>query len=552
MRVLIFLDEFAYPKNASEIQQDDTVIYGKNINVESINCTEAISLSSVEPNSIQQFASEFDNKIDELFGEEAYHCTSQVNDWFKFLFIEFLQVVTLLDELNYSSVHLYGGHSSCSFVSVYLAANTEVSRPLLSSRARMLNPLIAQWVKSKGQESKLYWKKEGIFMLRLVKWIRNFALLTITSFNLFSSVQFSKRRTFAAKQAAIFRTGDQLKNIEYLKNTVTGIELVRGPGFGKIQSEQYTSLIGVQEIVLSLFDFIAWKIKELFCLDSLVSLTVLNGEIKLSKKTLLSESSCLLTSFAYYRGLKRFLDLGSYSRVYSLEMTSRYALIDACVTAKRDIELVGLQTISIGNLYVPKFPAQDLLFAKSRVDNLLLQKLYKNARIEYIGSFTLSSLVERCDSEELDKSVIFYTQPYGINDNVNIVKSVLKELPDEWKLIIRNHPRDSYNYETISDRIALDTESFYLNGLIKARVVISKTSSILVEAIELQKKVIPVAIDAYSQSIIESIIGNSCKSVNSLEALKEELLSAFQNVDYSAWNLSHVLKDITVKKELLV
>jgi hypothetical protein len=524
----ILLDANSIKKHLVNINIHDQIICGKGLSkgiTEYCNVIELACVSNID--ELTRFANVFNEVFNQAFSSTSeVSCSSQVNDIFKFIFVDLFEITKLINQLEVDRVYLYDGSKDVSFISIFLAANTEVSSPLLSSRSRILNPLLASWLSSKDNLH-VIWKEESKYKLYGIKFLRNICIFSVSLITLVKTINLSGLNG-QLKNIVLYRTTDQLVNLQYIKKLYPDTKFIQGPCLNNKVKKNNSSLISLKIILLSLWDAMKAKYKECRAGSEHIVLELNGYHLFLEKKAVMNEASYLLTSFAYYRGMLALFKSNKDLRyIFTSEVSSRYAVIEKIAKRKSEAKLVGIQFISVGNIILPTFPVQDKFLAKSVVEYQILTSLYSSRSINYVGNFLLSNEVQLLKSTVTKRTVIFYSQPYGHSDNLNIVKLVLSTLPENWKFLIRNHPRDNYDYSKISSLINLDKESHYLKELASSSIVISKSSSVLVEAIELKKITIPVALDNYTKGVIDSIIGKAIKPVYSINELSNVLLKSY-------------------------
>lgn len=549
VKLHVFLSTCSLKNNKVIIEPRDIIVCGKGMSSHFSQSTQVFELGGVSCESkLRFFADSFHTEFTKGFSSEDIACYSQFNDVFKFILFDLFEITTIIKKIKPKTVFLYDGCSKIDFISIYLASNTEVSRPLFSSRARIINPLLSSWLSS-IEAIKLTWHQENQYKLRLVKFIRNTLIFSLSLITTISSLR-KKNAQNSAKNLVVYRSEDQYENMLSLGKLLPDTQFIQGPSITKQNGHSDASLISLKVLLFALIDTARAKLKEVYSKQDCLIIQLNGGILRIKKKSIMNEANCLVTSFAYYRGLKDLLERNSHIRkVFTSEMSSRYAVIEKVVTEGRSVSLIGLQFISIGNIVLPKFPLQKHLLTKSRSDYKILKSLYPSGAFCYVGNFLLTTKFADIENLKIEKSIIFYSQPYNIEDNIEIVKIILKTLPVDWKFYIRNHPRDSFNYSSISERIYIDSNKYYFDVFASSSIVVSKSSSILVDSIEMGKVTIPVAFDSYTRSILSAVIGPDIRAVLEPRELKSVLWNSFQmNVQIPDFNFA---SDVFVSKEKL-
>lgn len=535
-KIHIFMDEFSVIKNKKNVSYNDFVLYSKGLSNCIDFCNNKYELKGFSNSkNIISFSKLFKLEF-EKFGarKHSFIIDSQVNDVFKFIFLELLEICELLGAKDDKQVFLYGGHEKIKFVSVFLASNTEVANPILSNRARILNPFLAGWLDS-NSNFRVSWKQESYFKLKCIKFMRNIAIYFISLFLVIKSIRFSTSEIKTNKKnVVVYRTDDQYENLKLLeKYYADNILFVKGPAITK--SKVGHNIVTVTVALKSFFISIRSYLENIFTSSTKIELEFLGGIFTLKNSEVVDEASLVITSYAHYYGLIDCLDEEVHF-LFSSELTSRYAILEklAVDAIGGKCRTVGIQFISVGNLIVPLIPVQNMFITKSKNDEQYILSLNKNRDVKCLGSFSMTNFFKGEEVYERTscKNIVFFTQPYGIEDNKKIITSILNVLPNDWSCIIRKHPRDNTKYELLSEVIKIDGNPHYLKTLVEADVVITKTSSILSECFDFDKKHAAIVIDNYSKSVIDSIAGNEVNKLDSLDGLEFFLIEQTSNYKY--------------------
>jgi len=549
VKLHVFLDTNTIKKSLNELDVRDVIICGKGMSKYFKKSHRVFELGGVSnERELKMFANSFYKKFTKMFSEKDVSCYSQVNDIFKFILFDLFEITKLIKKIKPTVVFLYEGNSKLDFISIYLAANTEVANPLFSSRARIINPLLVSWLSS-VDTIKLNWREENYYKLRFQKLIRNALIFSFSLVTVLRTVRRKKMKK-PAENLALYRTQDQYENLLHICDFFPDLQFVRGPAIVKKNEQLDTSLISLKTLGLALYDASIHKLKEPFTKKDWLIVELNGGVFRIEKKSIMNESNCLVTSFAYYRGLRNLLEKNSHiQKIFTSEMSSRYAVIEKVATDSSEASLFGLQFISIGNIILPKFPLQKKILTKSKSDYKILKSLYSSDAVIYVGSFLLTSKLADIENMRIEKSIFFYSQPYGIDDNIRIIKIILKSLPTDWNFYVRNHPRDSYNYNSISELVHIDSKDYYFDGFASTSIVVSKSSSVLVDSIEMGKVTIPVAFDSYTRNILSSVIGNDVQAIFEESELENTLRDSYEtNVQFPDLGC---ITDVLVTREKL-
>lgn len=548
-KIHVLLDHNSVAKIKKNACETDFILCGKGLAKYVNFCDNKYELKGYSVSKdVKNFSDCFRIELAKL-EHNGFIIESQVNDIFKFIFLELLEICEFLSDLNGSEVVLYDGNHRIKFVSVFMASNTEVANPILSSRSRIINPFLHDWLDSAPQ-FKVSWQTENLIKLTCLKILRNSIIFAISAITGLRSLKLKwGNKPLLTKAAAIYRTKDQLINLQVLK-PYYGDELtfIQGPAVGKLDASPANSLVSLSILLKSIFVSLKHHFCNLIIASSSAKIQFLGGEFQIKSSDVANEASLLVTSFVHYFGLKACLTSPDTKFFYTSEMTSRYAVIEKIVLRHIDSSaaFVGLQFISMGNLIVPCFPVQDKLIVKSKNEEISFTANYENSDVKFLGSLSATKFFggEHLYKRNSCKNVVFFTQPYGVEDNKKIITLILDILPCDWLFIVRRHPRDITRYELISSRIKYDENTHYLETLVEADFVVTKTSSVLSECIDFEKAHVAVLVDTYSQSIIDSIAGEDVNRVFALNDLANFLKKFLSEYKYQ--------REIYAPKKLLL
>ncbi|EKO5124728.1 hypothetical protein K6U51_13580 [Vibrio fluvialis] len=520
MKAFVILD--GYAANFVQHENQDLIICSKDVSKTFLGHEKLVELSGVvQGKELEQFSTQFRENFFRQF-EEKIFVLSQINDIFKFIMTDLFEIIRVLRKHKVTEVFLYEGHKSIHFLSVFLAANTEVSKPLFSTRSRILNPLIFEWLK---QETiiKVNWKMESRVKLRCIQFIRNCILFVASSYTILSVVGNSK--PINRKHIAIYRTRDQLINLSALNLIIENIDFVQGPNGTKIPQSNGSSFVTIKDFIYSLLVSSKRKIGLCFKRKSkALQLNLFDVRISIPEREIEREAISIISSSAYEFALARLAKNNPECVFFSSEMSSRFAVIEKKALSNEPSftgKVVGVQFVTLGTIKVPFFPVQDLLVSKSSSEHKSLQNFYDETALKYFGSLSLLTLIEKQEQISEENVVGFFTQPYGQEDNFRIIQTIERCLPPNWKLVLRVHPRDSADYRA-GQLTELDQSPHFSDLLVRSKIVVAKSSSVLVDANELGKKVISVCFDEYSRQVANSLV-DSTQMVYSVAAFKAQI-----------------------------
>lgn len=216
---------------------------------------------------------------------------------------------------------------------------------------------------------------------------------------------------------------------------------------------------------------------------------------------------------------------GEVRSLVSLEMTGRHSYFIQECCRKFSVILNRFQVASIAELHIKVLNFYGNFWASDESSYRILNARF-SGQVSYDND--LVPILGFCEAD-IDKTrILFATQPYGIDDNILIVKTILSELPCDLGLIVRRHPRDRYDYQSDFPQLEYDTFND-ISSIYSSILVISKTSTILQTCIFLDVPFLSVQIDEYSRKVdlafLKSFPSRVVTSIpDFIEALKCEIL----------------------------
>jgi hypothetical protein len=169
----------------------------------------------------------------------------------------------------------------------------------------------------------------------------------------------------------------------------------------------------------------------------------------------------------------------------TFENVNRQAVLDHRTAMNLDKPHAVLQIVSMRMLPQPVFPLADVYFAESYAAMARLRELHPHK----VDSISFADLDTYLDPGESEKSlVVFMSQPRDFETNADIVFAMDDVCSEAGSPVaFRLHPRDNMrNYSALArDRLrSMKAEESLEELLDSAALVVSKSSSVLMEAIE--------------------------------------------------------------------
>lgn len=508
-KIYIILDDHTKKFFKTEnLIPDDILIVGKGVEKIKSACT-CYNLKGYkeELNDVEKVADDF-NGILESIKDECLKlaCYPQVNDIFKFIIHPLLEILDLLDseKLFELDVVLLGGNGKCKFISVYMANNPEVSRPLFHHMSWSLTPLLSEWLASQGRTFE--WKKDTAAKLLFNKALRKSMIFTLSFMTMLKSIHLPAKKT-VQPICMLYRTNNQKSSADAFHDQFL-IEK-------KTSSHSAPVLGNAARLKNTPISFLGGGLAILFVVRALVK-NIFSRELKKNKilnykkggfgvdlGCICGEALYFVALYAYYFSLKKMIIDYGVKWVVSTEMTSRYAVVEKMIMSSTpDTKLIGLQVGSLGRILLPLEPVHDLFIAQSEAERVFLISIGGN--VAYLGNYTLRKEAARfvAGGSKVKNKILFLSQPYGEGDNKKIIKTIMNNKPEGFSLAIRPHPRDVINYQKMFPECEIDFGVSCEQSILSSFVVVGKTSTALNDCEDIGIPYRSVLLDPYSVSII--------------------------------------------------
>lgn len=289
----------------------------------------------------------------------------------------------------------------------------------------------------------------------------------------------------------------------------------------------------------TLFPFFTSIVKSLCCFLRKKTAEFVDVEIGSVRFTLdLSltkrELNLLLSDDLYSHAIRNLLETtrSEHIDVISFSMKGRYTLYEYDECSKLSIPLNVVQTASLDDKPCAIFPSSNKFYVDSRLSlQSLKYGLVSFGDILYKGA--PYSLMPPKASIELSR-VSYFTQPYELS----ITKTILTQL-QSWcdeksiSLIVKLHPRDSEANYSECDGLKFYKDNILVQNVIKeSDLVITRTSSIILESISLGVPVIPFLFSVFDRNF----------NINYLNELKKNELCAKSFDEFISLHSSEKLK----------
>lgn len=210
------------------------------------------------------------------------------------------------------------------------------------------------------------------------------------------------------------------------------------------------------------------------------------------------------------------------TEVYTGNNLDRFALVEEKVSKVNKVRLINVpHGIEYGFL-LPHCFTGDLFYTYSKEGSIQLNKNYNTNKFKF-SEEVVSRMLSRNYYSKVDKSYVFFTEPFEIEINRTIIK-YLKEISliNGFKFYVKLHPRDNKtNYDDLEVNFIIDFEDSITNN-----ICIARKSTVLLESIYNGSKSIAVLLsesDKFVFNQFPSLQDYRIIKVYDLKQLKEYL-----------------------------
>ncbi|MEZ9709060.1 hypothetical protein AB4254_10315 [Vibrio breoganii] len=412
---------------------------------------------------------------------------------------------------------LFGGNSKVKLPLFYGVKTAEFPRNFFIERADVFNPFLYEALNDKNN---VHYYQDSIFRVSIKYFLRLLSLFTITyggtlikyivgvirTINMAKSSCDLPRLILPVRSNTQFDFADSItKFLHYndskVKPVILYYEMLTGKNYlSRVLSHptEVTSLFNFRDLpyvllypVLLVVDVIKSLIKnrEYRKINLGFSNYKYSLDINILKLDAFSSAHVSLYNGLLGRYLARIRKKNANDfSLLSTEMLGQQAFIERYCSDKHNVRFYNVQTCAVSDTYYPVKVVGNKTFCLSELDAKSFNEKGMNnfGNAEYIGDLKyLDSSVNNIFDVNLT-TILFGTQPYEVEQSIDLLKIIIKIKPSETNVVIRLHPRDSKkNYtEFINDYdVTFDSDTLK-TSLVNASLLVTRTSSIIYDAVQ--------------------------------------------------------------------
>jgi len=524
-----------------------------------INATDKIDKKACEKftkefeknNVFEKYSSDIEPHINGIYG----YVISTINN--------ILLTIEIVVKDN-DEIYLFGGNKKLKIGAYYAIKSPEFNKNVFFDRADVVNPFLYEALKNKNKKVKF---NENAFVFSFLKYTVRVLILFCYSI-IFNSKKYiagciktksSQKEDFTKKTLnyIIFpvRSNAQLDLTDSIASSmvisndkvrplVIYYEMLLGNSFfHRLATVPYsiTTLFKYRYLIVLLalpFLSIISTVRSFLFLRQKKELKLTVGEYKYSfPLTYLAFENFAAPQVLFYEVIlnKEVNSLiskknGKIIGVCSTEMIGTQAFIERTVAKKNSLKIIGIQTAVVLDKFYPVKVVADNMFALSSKFAASINKTGVNNKgaAKFIGSLKyISANTKECTNTNKLNSILFATQPYEPELTAKFLISLSNWLNENMKgviLRIRLHPRDSAkNYSDIKNIEFVSNDETVSESVKKASLVLTRTSSVALDAIGYRVPYIACKLSNIDQKIDLDFLNYPSLSVNSISELTDKL-----------------------------
>jgi hypothetical protein len=237
--------------------------------------------------------------------------------------------------------------------------------------------------------------------------------------------------------------------------------------------------------------------------------------------------------------LKKIIVLRGAVNLVSGEQKTQYAAGERYLCDKLGIEFVQFIECDHAVTPLPKPIFGKVFFVNSKYNEAKFQKYYKSDKFRYIGQpHLLSRHAQRQKSE-----ILFFSSPRREKSTIIFLKVLFNNLRDDESIILKLHPRDTYNYTKIFP--ALKTlkhgDMDFEEVVAGCKLAVSYNSTVATRLLDLS---IPYIIVRTSIDETKMDLVYTKDNYQNVAATSQELERLLQNPDALQQNFLKLLNDV--------
>lgn len=436
------------------------------------------------------------------------------NSSYKYVLNGVLEVLELLEELNPSEVHCFGGGGLVALSTVF-GDNIESSYALLTCKSYVINEAVKQWCVV--NDIILIWQR---FLKIRILFEFSLRCIVLLAMSIGAIIVGKNQARFlessCGRKIAIYRSDMQreilldlpFENFKVPKNNKFNRGKKRIKRFFSTIVLIFLALKKICTVCLGKSRYISYRFNGTnFCFKALPTVI---------------ENICLLEHKYYSFLLNQRIKNSKIEQLYSCEMISRFAWLDREVCDNFSVLSIGVQAGLLSQLAVPIFPVHHKFITMSSTENSNLSKIYKSEEIYFKGPL---KTFEAAISTNID--ILIITQPYAQDVIQKSIIKIANHYPS-LRCKVRAHPRDNHRYDLTYSKVSLDSNEKCIDSIMQSKLVIGMTSTALYDASDADKKVIIISMDEYTKNVMKNGYDMQGKTITtSIDELIDEIKNHF-------------------------
>ena len=218
----------------------------------------------------------------------------------------------------------------------------------------------------------------------------------------------------------------------------------------------------------------------------------------------------------FYFSLHNFFGHNSgYKALISLEQVGKQAFYEYLAAKRAGVKYIQLQAAAIQQIPLPVFGGDlQLVVSQDLVDYMRRNCSVVRGKIEHCGAIPVKH-----DFGDNKDRIVYFSQPHEPSENQEIV-SALIDIFGIDKVFVKRHPRDSQFYRTAN--VYLD-ETPTQQAITEASLCVSRSSSVLREALQLNKTILACCLSSYDATFKADYLEDEQTKVYSILELRNAL-----------------------------
>jgi len=488
---------------------------------------------------------EWSQEVKNIFKQIGYY--KHVNNFFTNTILPLYRVFNAIDfcmaKYNIEDIILHGGSEKIEFIPYYMAEGEAQTKFFYKSSWYMnyfINHKYAPSVCVDIQnETSILKIKSAIFIRRYILLIYKFFFILKRLIHMQIKIRHEYPIVNSSKKIIVFpvRSIAQITSIEKLYKTLEKDYVPMFISYERLLDKNYESykyLIQQNYRFLHLSQVRKVELINITIKSFLITLwkALKNTERKkfkyFKKHKILSEVILLDFEKNIYnallsRALLKYKNKLEY--LFSTEIQSPEAFIENQIAKEMNIPSCNTQAQSMMKIPISEFDMHGNYFLfENKIDynffiNFDYQEKYK---MKYLGSFKNFDLIKKDTRLEYDlDNILYLTQNHEHSNQIEIIKKLLEVLPEEKKIFLKLHPRDSFDYSKIlSDRLLIENEKNINIVMRRYDIIVSRTTSLLLDALLYNKLVFSILFSSFDRSGKQVYINEKyLKIINGMDEL---------------------------------